>query len=513
MAKKSSRLSFTTPLITSFFGILICFTLIAAFMTWIQRKDITEAYHNINRNFAHNLAMNYTESLLRSNEYILTRAATYFSREGELDNTVNLNPDQGRELLMRLLTLMPTVSTINIADTSGRFLRVPGVSSPPKSGDMDVLTRPWFVHYPESSLFTHYTPVYEDFYTHRYVVTIYKPLIDRDGRLKGTLAFDLDLASLGYALRQMLPPVHGEFFIVDRDGRTVLHPDPGMLFQSQVSSGVVDKMTSGAGYFYDKTSGYWYYYYSYTNPDWFIVYKVSGKTLSDLIRHESVAIIYGFAIGGIIILLFGFYLRHAASNVLMNIINAIKTGEVQRAPGLEALLSKEIESSKKREQDFVRQATVDELTGCKNRRAFDEAIKQRIDQHQPFALALMDIDNFKRINDTWGHLSGDIVLRAVAREGIKIMQPHDITIYRYGGEEFAVLFDTHHLDEALKLLDAWRLAVLARTWREQPLQVSFSAGFGHYNHEPAATFIAGVDAALYKAKQQGKNQIVTTSQL
>ena len=77
--------------------------------------------------------------------------------------------------------------------------------------------------------------------------------------------------------------------------------------------------------------------------------------------------------------------------------------------------------------------------------------------HQPFP-ALIDIDNFKSINDT-GHLSGDIVLRNVAREGIQIMQPHNVSVYRYGGEEFAVIFRADQIASAFSLLDAWRTAV------------------------------------------------------
>ncbi|MBX4425890.1 diguanylate cyclase, partial [Mycobacterium tuberculosis] len=92
----------------------------------------------------------------------------------------------------------------------------------------------------------------------------------------------------------------------------------------------------------------------------------------------------------------------------MNIINAIKTADVKRAPRLEAMLSKAIETNKQRELSYVRQATIDALTGCKNRRAFDSDIAALMNDHQPFALALVDIDNFKSINDTWGHLNGDI---------------------------------------------------------------------------------------------------------
>jgi GGDEF domain-containing protein len=91
------------------------------------------------------------------------------------------------------------------------------------------------------------------------------------------------------------------------------------------------------------------------------------------------------------------------------------------------MLSKAIETNKQRELTYVRQATIDALTGCKNRRAFDSDIAALMNDHQPFALALVDIDNFKSINDTWGHLNGDIVLRNVAREGLQVLQPLEIS--------------------------------------------------------------------------------------
>ena len=195
----------------------------------------------------------------------------------------------------------------------------------------------------------------------------------------------------------------------------------------------------------------------------------------------------------------------------MTIINAIKTGEVSQAPRLEAMLSHAIQSNKEREMAYVRQATHDALTGCKNRRAFDNDVDELLTAHQPFALALIDIDNFKSINDTWGHLSGDIVLRNVAREGIQIMQPHNISVYRYGGEEFAVIFQAEQIAAAFSLLDAWRTAVERRVWREENLHVTFSAGLGEWHFEPLEQLVGSVDNALYSAKQQGKNRIVRTT--
>ncbi len=131
-----------------------------------------------------------------------------------------------------------------------------------------------------------------------------------------------------------------------------------------------------------------------------MIYRVSDATLTVITRHETTVVGWGFALAAIIIILFGLYLRHASRSVLMNIINAIKTGDVNRAPRLEAMLSHTIRTNKERELAYVRQATHDALTGCKNRRAFDNDVDELLTAHQPFVLALIDIDNFKSINDT-----------------------------------------------------------------------------------------------------------------
>ena len=90
-------------------------------------------------------------------------------------------------------------------------------------------------------LSAHYTSPYLDFFTQHPTITLYKPVISPEGRLKGSLAFHLDLTSMGYALRQMVAPVQGEFFVVQRDGKVVLHPDTGALFKPYVRDDLMDK--------------------------------------------------------------------------------------------------------------------------------------------------------------------------------------------------------------------------------------------------------------------------------
>ena len=118
MARHNRKLSFTTPIIIGFAGILFSFLLIAVFATTTQRNDFLEDYHHINRNFTHNMATNYTETLLQGNDFILTRAATFFARNDALNEAVNVNPEKGLMQLMQLQNMMQTVSSISKPKTA-----------------------------------------------------------------------------------------------------------------------------------------------------------------------------------------------------------------------------------------------------------------------------------------------------------------------------------------------------------------------------------------------------------
>lgn len=504
----SRKLSFTTPILVSFTGIFLCLAVIATLVILSQRKDITDNYHKVNQTFTHNIAVNYAEAVFQENDYILNQAAAYFSRYNRLDSAVNFTSPEGLQSLMQLLRLMPSVSSISLADPQGRYLRAPVVFDSEEGQRYDAKTRPWFVRQAEATSYSKYTDIYEDYFTHHPTVTVYKPVVSPEGNLKGTLAFHLDLASISHGLRTMQSPMQGEFFVVDRSGHVMLHPDTGVLFEAFSQQSRMKEMNSGEGMFHDERRNTWLYYSSLTNPDWFAIYIVPGDTLENLLRNETLVVGWGFGVAAMTIILFGLYLRYASRTVLLNIINAIKTGDVQQTPKLEAMLSKAIVSSKEREQVWVRQATMDALTNCKNRRAFDSDIAALMNDHQPFALAMVDIDNFKSINDTWGHLSGDIVLRNVAREGLQVLQSQHISLYRYGGEEFAVIFPEEHIANAHQILEQWRINVASREWREEGMTVTFSAGLGEWQMEPLEQLVNSVDEALYQAKQQGKNQIV-----
>ena len=166
-------------------------------------------------------------------------------------------------------------------------------------------------------------------------------------------------------------------------------------------------------------------------------------------------------------------------------------------------------------ESIAEQARRDELTGLYNRRAMMAALQQAQrtadSSGEAFSLCLIDIDHFKRVNDTIGHLAGDELLRRFAHA----MQDHARTtdiLARYGGEEFVQILRLTRLPGALA--DAERLrqriAALDLTDCGHTEPVTISIGLAEYRPgEPVMQTLARADAALYEAKQAGRNRVAS----
>lgn len=156
----------------------------------------------------------------------------------------------------------------------------------------------------------------------------------------------------------------------------------------------------------------------------------------------------------------------------------------------------------------------DPLTGVLNRKGLAEALETEVARMRrhgaPLSLALLDVDNFKKLNDTLGHAAGDAALVHLAGVIGKSIRPED-TIARYGGEEFVVLLPNTAAEEAVK--------VMARVQREltkhfflhdnQKILITFSCGVAEVApDEPASAALARADGAMYLAKRAGKNRVM-----
>lgn len=176
-------------------------------------------------------------------------------------------------------------------------------------------------------------------------------------------------------------------------------------------------------------------------------------------------------------------------------------------------LAREITERKQREAALEALASTDALTGLPNRRTFlerlDEALADaRTRPSGTGALLMLDIDHFKRVNDTWGHAIGDVVLQHVAeviREG---MRRHDLP-GRLGGEEFAALLPGTERHDAERLAERVRkrLQDSPALTEAGPISVTISIGVAMFNGNGAKSLLERADAALYAAKSGGRNRV------
>jgi diguanylate cyclase (GGDEF)-like protein len=154
-------------------------------------------------------------------------------------------------------------------------------------------------------------------------------------------------------------------------------------------------------------------------------------------------------------------------------------------------------------------AVTDGLTGLKNHRAFQEALHSAAQMaerlQQPMSLVMFDIDHFKQFNDRFGHPAGDELLRQVAQVLRESARAYDVAA-RYGGEEFALLLPNTTLEQAVQVAERLRQQIRAIENRHAPVSASF--GVATYRHgTPPATLVYEADAALYRAKRNGRDQV------
>ena len=172
--------------------------------------------------------------------------------------------------------------------------------------------------------------------------------------------------------------------------------------------------------------------------------------------------------------------------------------------------------------DVRREATLDPLTKIFNRKYFDDGLLRAFAEAKnggaPLSLVLIDIDHFKHFNDTWGHQTGDQVLRLVAMTLKSNIKGKDIAA-RYGGEEFAAVLPETDLEGALILADNIRKAVQAKELLKRSTNEKLgriTASFGVATYRPSDTpssLIERADRCLYAAKHAGRNKVVAETDL
>jgi len=191
-------------------------------------------------------------------------------------------------------------------------------------------------------------------------------------------------------------------------------------------------------------------------------------------------------------------------------VDKVKTLEVFATQAVTAL------QSARQYEEIKRLTFIDALTPAYNHRFFQEAMSKEIHRHSrtrhDLALAMLDIDNFKKINDTFGHPVGDEILKGLVEELMQNARDSDV-VARYGGEEFAIIFPDTPAQFARDAANRLRELIERRDFPlphlNRTLHITVSIGVAVYPRDGAssAELISRADAALYYAKKNGKNQV------
>ena len=209
-----------------------------------------------------------------------------------------------------------------------------------------------------------------------------------------------------------------------------------------------------------------------------------------------------------------FFLRTTTDEAPLNVADVEFADQVIKAAVASLEKAYDLESAVTGQEQYRHLAETDPLTGCYNRRALTERLEQEMDRAARYATMLtcmmIDIDNFKQINDTYGHLVGDVILKQLAQLLRREQRSVD-TVARYGGEEFVVLLPETTITESRNFAERILRRVAEHDFGEpeQPVRVTISIGVASFPDERVGdgeSFLRLADSHLYRAKREGRNR-------
>lgn len=189
--------------------------------------------------------------------------------------------------------------------------------------------------------------------------------------------------------------------------------------------------------------------------------------------------------------------------------------EIKLAQGKLAEMSSLEREMKRAQIQLAEMSARDELTGLYNRRYFIESLEREVARAKRYkrnlGFCMIDLDKFKDINDTYGHLAGDMVLSTIGRMFDEHFRRGDL-ICRYGGEEFAVILPDTSLKSAMTVCERLRKRVSSNRFKynSSDFSISISIGIALYNnleHSSPVELVSAADQALYRAKKEGRNSV------
>lgn len=349
------------------------------------------------------------------------------------------------------------------------------------------------------------------------------PIFDKAGHYQGLVAGTIYLESQNIIKNIMKNHQYEDgsyVYVVDQKGRIIFHPDANRINDNVMENKIVEKVLTGesgsaqtvntegkeffAGYAYEENSG------------WGIICQtpisVIDKPLQSLLKK--------MIIQDIPLLLVILLLAWLFSNTLTKPINRLARYSEDAFHANKLVPYKNLNiSTHIYEVHYLyhqinnylnllsNQIQVDGLTGILNRKTFDSILKEWVECKYPFSLILLDIDRFKNVNDTYGHLIGDEVLKYLAAMICADSKERDSCCFRYGGEEFVILLKNTNIDVAFEVAEQLRVRVAESiSPTGQPITISLGITSSHNEDRHPEMVIERADLALYQSKTRGRNR-------
>lgn len=350
------------------------------------------------------------------------------------------------------------------------------------------------------------------------------PIIGEDGTVEGMIAGTIYLESEN-AIDSLFGSntyIDGSYvYAVDQNGRIIYHPDADKIFENVSENPIVEKVISGESgskVTVDKEKEYFAGYSYIENLGWGVILHTPATILEKPLYKLVGKIIAQYILILVIILMIATFLVKRLTNPLTQLAQyseRLMTNNKLDNPN-DGLT---IHSSIYEINQLYRQLRIqllklnqeiqlDGLTGVANRKAFDTVINEWTEQRQPFALAMLDIDNFKNINDSYGHLVGDDVIKFLASILNSFSRVEEDLCFRYGGEEFGLLLKDMNEQEASAVMEQFRTKMAnMQCPAGKPITVSVGVTSLQTIDETPKDIIERADKALYQSKQAGKNRV------
>ncbi len=433
--------------------------------------------------------------------------------------------------------------------------------------NFDPRTRPWYSAASDSEEMA-FSDVYSHFVFSEPTVTVSFAIKNAED-IVGVFGVDYLLTDIEDELNNISSSPLGQAFIVSKDYKLIassqkdeilkMEDDKAVLIQASESENPVIKNLFTNNFTMDKegfskfkidNKRYYVAKYNYNEYglDWNVYLALSEKGFLAQINNNLSNTLLILVFFGVLLLVFVFYLSKWVTNPIINLNQSVKNfrdkniepvvdekrkdeiGQLgisiknmasqikDNVMNLEIEIAERTAELEEINQELHRLSFADGLTGIPNRRKFDEFFSQAFEHSKRsghhIALMMMDIDNFKNYNDTYGHTEGDECLKVISGFlQTQIKRSTDIAA-RYGGEEFVVVVQDTDLEGVLKIAQEIRKGVEALKIEHSESEhkyVTISIGIAYEipdHHEITEEFVSRADKAMYKAKNTGRNKIV-----